>query len=28
LGLEEVRRELFRLQLDGLDLQQIDRVST
>jgi DNA processing protein len=28
LGIEEVRRELFRLQLDGLDMQQIDRVST
>jgi DNA processing protein len=28
LGIQEVRHELFRLQLDGLDLQQIDRVST
>jgi DNA processing protein len=28
LGIEQVRRELFRLQLDGLDLQQIERVST
>ena len=28
LGLEEVRRELLRLQLDGLALQQFDRVST
>jgi predicted Rossmann fold nucleotide-binding protein DprA/Smf involved in DNA uptake len=28
LSIEEVRRELFRLQLDGLDLQQIDRVTT
>ena len=28
LGIEEVRRELFRLKLEGLDLHQIDRVST
>jgi DNA processing protein len=28
LSIEEVRRELFRLQLDGLGLQQIDRVTT
>ncbi|MCF8524735.1 MAG: DNA-protecting protein DprA [Aquiluna sp.] len=28
LGIEEVRRELFRLKLEGWDLHQIDRVST
>ena len=28
LSIEEVRRELVRLQLDGLDLRQIDRVTT